>query len=534
MVKAQLRLKTKNVLNGSLLHLTTGQSPAAFTLHLRAGVACVTVSGTGWVGRTTCVEDFPLMDGAWHVVAAERHGHNLVITVDDGDGWRRNESLVTLEATDGTPDPNVPLEMDVSQGVVVGVWQESTDSQSDLQDDVHRLCVDDLRLSGQSLPLPPAVNTTSWGQVSSWRDLEATCSAPDACANSTCIAPLTCVSTMGVAACRCGLGRRLVGGTCEDVDECLWQPCLNGGSCYNLRPGFLCVCGPGHSGEHCQWTDQGAAGHNLAAPLALAFLTLSLLLLVVVGVGVSLRMRRCRLSRDSDGDSQPEDGSGGTVLEEKTASREGEADWDAGSQAFLDCLKVQVPHTPSSPQLSGIAPCKGSTQTNPIPCGVASHAPPVSKGRDLLPAQDDLRAYAYEGDGSSAGSLSSALSGLREEQSDDGDRPIAPGFLEVMDLLRNLPEAIRSPLLLSKVPTTTSIPTTTTATTTISTSGHRGSKSAREEQKLEQKQTSLPPPEGTSVVYTIAGRTVVRGVTQEHGQMGATPLRRLEEKKTAC
>lgn len=78
------------------------------------------------------------MDGAWHVVAAERHGHNLVITVDDGDGWRRNESLVTLEATDGTPDPNVPLEMDVSQGVVVGVWQESTDSQSDLQDDVHR------------------------------------------------------------------------------------------------------------------------------------------------------------------------------------------------------------------------------------------------------------------------------------------------------------------------------------------------------------------------------------------------------------
>lgn len=78
---------------------------------------------------------------------------------------------------------------------------------------------------------------------------------------------------------RCGLGRQLVGGTCEDVDECLWQPCLNSGSCYNLRPGFLCVCGPGHSGEHCQWTDTAAAGHHLAATLVLAFLTLSLLLL---------------------------------------------------------------------------------------------------------------------------------------------------------------------------------------------------------------------------------------------------------------
>lgn len=30
----------------------------------------------------------------------------------------------------------------------------------------------------------------------------------------------------------------------------------------------------------------------------------------------------------------------------------------------------------------------------------------------LSPAKDDLRAYAYEGDGSSAGSLTSALAGL--------------------------------------------------------------------------------------------------------------------------
>ncbi|XP_063887776.1 uncharacterized protein LOC135115195 [Scylla paramamosain] len=182
---------------------------------------------------------------------------------------------------------------------------------------------------------------------------------------------------------------------------------------------------------------------------------------------------------------------------------EGEADWDAGSQAFLDCLKVQVPHTPSSPQLSGAAPCKGSPQTKSIPCSAASHAP--AKGRDLLPAQDDLRAYAYEGDGSSAGSLSSALSGLREEQADEGDKSIAPGFLEVMDLLRNLPEAIRSPLLLSKVPITTTFTTTistiittattiTTTTATTNTLGQSGSKVTPEEQPLEQKPSKQEPP----------------------------------------
>ena len=98
----------------------------------------MTVSGAGWVTHTTCVEDYPLMDGAWHLVAAERHGHNLVITVDDGDGWRRNESIMTLEVTDKALEPPLPLEVDVSQGALVGVWQESTDtSQSEVQDDLH-------------------------------------------------------------------------------------------------------------------------------------------------------------------------------------------------------------------------------------------------------------------------------------------------------------------------------------------------------------------------------------------------------------
>lgn len=70
-------------------------------------------------------------------------------------------------------------------------------------------------------------------------------------------------------------------------------------------------------------------------------------------MGVSLRLRRCRLCKRGNESNRHEDGGGGTVLEEKTAAMDGEADWDAGSQAFLDCLKVQVPYAPSTPQLSG-------------------------------------------------------------------------------------------------------------------------------------------------------------------------------------
>lgn len=78
-------------------------------------------------------------DGEWHTVAAERHGHSLVVTVDDGDGWRRNESLVTLESMVTAPGQPPPLEVDASHEVVVGVWQAEADAtQGDQQDDIHR------------------------------------------------------------------------------------------------------------------------------------------------------------------------------------------------------------------------------------------------------------------------------------------------------------------------------------------------------------------------------------------------------------
>lgn len=140
----------------------------------------------------------------------------------------------------------------------------------------------------------------------------------------------------------------------------------------------------------------------------------------------------------------------------------------------------------------------------------------------------------------SATPLFSSLSpGLREEQTEEVDRHVAPGFLEVMDLLRNLPEAIRSPLLLSK---------TTTSTATTTTTSQRGSKPAREEGKQDQwqekkqeqkkqEQKKQDKQETRGAVYTIAGRTVVgvSGVPKGQGQTaGTSTLCRADEKKTAC
>lgn len=96
-------------------------------MQLRAGVACASVSGVGWAATTACVEARPLGDGAWHTLRAERHGHNIVVSVDDGDAWRRNESLVSLgkDAAKGVSEqakgePPAPLVVDKHDGVTLG------------------------------------------------------------------------------------------------------------------------------------------------------------------------------------------------------------------------------------------------------------------------------------------------------------------------------------------------------------------------------------------------------------------------------
>ncbi|XP_037789373.1 putative neural-cadherin 2 [Penaeus monodon] len=282
----QLRLRTRGARDGLLVLVNTHHEDVGLALHrlsqLRAGVVCSSVRGGGREERAACVEGRPVSDGAWHTVWAERHGHNLLVGVDDGDGWRRNESLPLLEGVaegGGAWGPPPPLHVDKNEGITVGGRPEFAGvNLVTVRDDLQDACIEDLRLSGRPLPLPPVNNSTTWGQVTTLQHMKSDCTAPDACLNTTCAVPLTCTSTWGQAACSCGPGRELVGRTCKDIDECLWQPCLHGGSCYNMRPGFLCVCGPSHSGHYCQWTNLGSTAYSLTGTLAIVTLTLSLIL----------------------------------------------------------------------------------------------------------------------------------------------------------------------------------------------------------------------------------------------------------------
>lgn len=64
-------------------------------------------------------------------------------------------------------------------------------------------CLDDIRVSHHQLPLPPAVNGTPWGQVTTQQHLLQGCHPPGKpCANTTCAAPLSCRAVWDQPSCR--------------------------------------------------------------------------------------------------------------------------------------------------------------------------------------------------------------------------------------------------------------------------------------------------------------------------------------------
>ncbi|CAL4157413.1 unnamed protein product, partial [Meganyctiphanes norvegica] len=106
------------------------------------------------------------------------------------------------------------LELDKQEGVHVGGRPEYGGGGDDVSNfqvhqDYYKGCIDDVRISGHSVPLPPASNSTSWSQVSMFSNVELGCQSgagPAACENVSCRAPLTCQDTWGTYYCGGGVG----------------------------------------------------------------------------------------------------------------------------------------------------------------------------------------------------------------------------------------------------------------------------------------------------------------------------------------
>lgn len=63
----------------------------------------------------------------------------------------------------------------------------------------------------------------------------------------------------GSLCCRCEDGTILSSDeiACVDLDECLNDPCQNGGTCHNQDPSYICDCPRGYYGKNCELLQEG-------------------------------------------------------------------------------------------------------------------------------------------------------------------------------------------------------------------------------------------------------------------------------------
>ncbi|KAF5298417.1 hypothetical protein FQR65_LT01195 [Abscondita terminalis] len=343
-------------------------------------------------------------DGQWHVARVSRYGSAAILELDSGEGRRYNETFNFVG--------HQWLLVDKQEGVYSGGKAEYTGVRTfEVYADYSKGCLDDIRLEGKHLPLPPAMNGTQWGQATMARNLERNCPSNKPCANVICPEPFECVDLWNDYECTCGEGRIMSPDSkdCMDKDECLDLPCLNGGTCINQEPRlrYRCICPDGFWGENCELIQEGQTLKLSMGALAAILVCLLIILILVLVFVVYNRRREAHIKYPGPDDD----------VRENIINYDDEGGGEDDMTAF-DITPLQIPIGGPLPEYVppklAYPPIIGIGQEPNVGIFIEEHKKRADSDPNAPPF-DDLRNYAYEGGGSTAGSLSSLASGTDDE-----------------------------------------------------------------------------------------------------------------------